>query len=432
MVNIDHADIAIIGAGAAGLMAAISAGRAAKERSQSLRIVLLDSARKPGAKILVAGGGRCNVTHHAVSESDFSVGPGSSFNSVRNVLRGFDVPRTVEFFKELGVELKREETGKLFPVTDDAHTVLEALLRGAREAGVELRCPWRVESIERGEHGLILRGAGAELRARRVVLATGGKSLPKTGSDGRGWEILKGLGHSVTRTFPALVPLVADKSSTFVCELSGLSHVAEVSVLSGTGRKLASFTDSLLCTHFGLSGPAALNISRHLAAARFEDPGAALYINWLPGRTFEQVDAELVRAGTGARSVLRALLDTAAFAPPMPERLARALIENAGIDPAAPADAMPREKRRELVRALTATRVPVTGDRGYLFAEVTAGGVPLSELRLPHMESRVCPGLHLCGEVCDVDGRIGGFNFQWAWSSGFAAGRGAVAGLTAA
>lgn len=432
MVSREQVDIAIIGAGAAGLMAAISAGRAARARGQSLRIVLLDSARKPGAKILVAGGGRCNVTHHAVSEADFSVGPGSSLNSVRNVLRGFDVARTVEFFGELGVELKREETGKLFPVTDDAHTVLEALLRGVREAGAELRSPWRVESIERGEQGWMIGGAGAEMLARRVVLATGGKSLPKTGSDGHGWEMLRALGHSVTRTFPALVPLVVDKSATFVCELSGLAHVAEVTVVSGTGRKLAAFTDSLLCTHFGLSGPAALNISRHLAAARFEDPGAALVINWLPGRTFEQVDAELVRAGAGARSALRALLDSTALAPALPERLARAVIVHAGIDPGAPAGSLSRDKRRELARALTSLRVPVTGDRGYLFAEVTAGGVPLSELRLPDMESRVCPGLHLCGEVCDVDGRIGGFNFQWAWSSGFAAGRGAVAGLTAA
>jgi predicted Rossmann fold flavoprotein len=424
-----HADVAIVGAGAAGMMAGIAAGRAARAAGSDARVVLLDSARKPGAKILVAGGGRCNVTHHAVSEQDYNVGPGSSLNTVRNILRGFDVARTVAFFEDLGVHLKREETGKLFPTTDDAHTVLDALLRAVREAGCELRCPWRVESVERTESGFVLRGPAGVVVAERVIIATGGKSLPRTGSDGHGWEMLGSLGHSVTRTFPALVPLVVDRSAKFITGLSGLSHVAEVAVCSSTGRKTAARTGPLLCTHFGLSGPAALDISRHLAAARFDDPNATLHVNWLPGRSFEQADAALVAALSRAGSVLRALLEDAAFAPAMPERLARSVIEHAGADPAAPVHALTRETRRALARALTSMPVPVAGDRGYLFAEATAGGVPLSEIRPATMESRLCPGLHICGEALDVDGRIGGFNFQWAWASGWAAGQGAVQGL---
>lgn len=425
-----RADLAVVGAGAAGMMAAIAAGAVARRAGSRLRIVLLDSARKPGAKILVAGGGRCNVTHHVVTEHDYNVGPGSSLNTVRNILRGFDVTRTVAFFAEIGVQLKREESGKLFPTTDDARTVLDALLRAVREAGCELLCPWRVESVTRDGTGFVLRGPAGDVSAERVVIATGGKSLPRTGSDGHGWEMLRSLGHTVTRTFPALVPLVVDKGSTFITGLSGLSHVAEAQVWSGSGRRLAACTGSLLCTHFGLSGPAALDVSRHLAAARFQDPGATLHINWLPGRSFEQVDAALVGASARPQSVLRAMLDAPAFAPAMPERLARAVIESAGVDPAASAGTLKRDVRRALARALTAMAVPVTGDRGYLFAEVTAGGVPLSEIRPVTMESRPCPGLHLCGEVCDVDGRIGGFNFQWAWSSGWAAGQGAARGLT--
>ncbi|MBX3405693.1 MAG: aminoacetone oxidase family FAD-binding enzyme [Phycisphaeraceae bacterium] len=424
-----QADIAIVGAGAAGMMAAIAAGRAARHSGACLRIVLLDSARRPGAKILVAGGGRCNVTHHEVTEQDYNVGPGSSRNSVRNILRGFDVPRTVAFFAELGVQLKREETGKLFPTTDDAHTVLDALLRAVREAGCELLCPWRVEAITRDAAGFVLSGPAGVVAADRIIIATGGKSLPKTGSDGHGWEMLRLLGHTVTRTFPALVPLVVDKSAKCLTDLSGLSHIAEVQVCSPSGRKVAAYTGSLLCTHFGLSGPAALDVSRHLAAARFEDRGATLHINWLPGRTTEQCDAALVAASARPGSVLRALLDAPAFAPAMPDRLARAVIESAGVDPAAAVGTLTRDVRRALARALTAMPVPVTGDRGYLFAEVTAGGVPLSEIRPATMESRPCPGLHICGEACDVDGRIGGFNFQWAWSSGWAAGQGAAQSL---
>lgn len=424
-----QADIAVVGAGAAGVMAAIAAGRAARHSGACLRIVLLDSARKPGAKVLVAGGGRCNVTHDVVTEQDYNVGPGSSVNSVRNILRGFDVPGTVAFFAELGVKLKREDTGKLFPTTDDAHTVLDALLRAVHEAGCELRCPWRVEAITRDAAGFVLSGPAGVVAAERVIIATGGKSLPKTGSDGHGWEMLRSLGHTVTRTFPALVPLVVDKGAKFLTDLSGLSHVAEVQVCSSSGRKVAACTGSLLCTHFGLSGPAALDVSRHLAAARFEDPGAMLHINWLPGRTTEQADTALVAASARPLSVLRALLEDSAFAPAMPERLARAIIERAGMDPSASANTLAREARRSLARALTSMPVPVTGDRGYLFAEVTAGGVPLSEVRPATMESRLCTGLHVCGEACDVDGRIGGFNFQWAWSSGWAAGRGAAQSL---
>ncbi len=418
----DRADIVVVGAGAAGLMAAIWAGRTAQRQRTGARIVALDGASRLGAKILVAGGGRCNVTHHAVKETDYAVGPGSSLNAVRNVLRAFTVEQTRAFFTELGVQLKQEETGKLFPVSDDAHTVLDALLRAAADARVEVRHPWRVTDIAPADSGLEVRGSAGAMHAGRVILATGGKSLPKTGSDGLGYELARRLGHTVTRTFPALVPLVVDRSRTFITDLSGIAHVAEVSVVASTGKKLAAFTDSLLCTHFGLSGPAALNISRYLSAAKHEDRHAGLLVNWLPGRSFDDIDAAIVKAGSRARSILRTLLDDPAFAPALPERLARALVQSAGTDPAAAAGSLPRENRRNLVRALTAMPVPVSGDRGYLFAEVTAGGVPLSEVRLDSMQSRIRPDLHLCGEILDVDGRIGGFNFQWAWATGFLAG----------
>lgn len=421
----DRADIVVVGAGAAGLMAAIWAARSARQAGGQRSIVAVDGALRLGAKILVAGGGRCNVTHDEVTERDYAAGPGSSLNAVRNVLRAFPVASTIRFFGELGVELKREETGKLFPVSDDAHSVLDALLRASREAGVELRNPHRVESIERNGDGFVLQSAGGALHADRVILATGGKSLPKTGSDGHGLEMARSLGHTVTRTFPALVPLTVDKSRSFIPALSGIAHVAEISVVSATGRKLASFTDPLLCTHFGLSGPAALNVSRHLSDARQEDPDAGVAVNWLPGRGFDQVDSALLKHA-GPRSVARVLQEAGEFAPPIPDRLSRAIIESVGLDPAAPMQALSRESRRALARALTAMPVPVTGDRGYLFAEVTAGGVPLSEVRLDTMESRVCPGLYLCGEILDVDGRIGGFNFQWAWATGYLAGRGAA------
>jgi predicted Rossmann fold flavoprotein len=389
-------------------MAAIWARRTHPAR----RVVLLDGARTLGAKILVSGGGRCNVTHHAVDETAFA---GSSPKAIRKVLRRFGVAETVRFFEERGVALKREETGKLFPTTDRARTVQDALLGAAREAGVEVRHPWRVASIERLSRGFRLSSAdGATLAADRVVLATGGRSLPKTGSDGGGYEIARRLGHSLTpHVFPGLVPLTLPRDHPLPA-LSGVSAPAALEVRSATGRRLDAVTGPVLCTHFGLSGPAILDVSRHLAAARFDDPGARLVAGWLPGETPEALDAALL--GVGREGVSRFLSRR------MPERLARTLCLMAGLEADVPGHRLTRTARRALVGACTGLDLPVTGDRGYDFAEVTAGGVPLGELDLDSMESRTCPGLFLCGEICDVDGRVGGFNFQWAWASGYVAG----------
>jgi predicted Rossmann fold flavoprotein len=405
----DH-ELVVVGAGAAGLMAAIWAGRSGRPA------LVLDGARTLGAKILVSGGGRCNVTHDYVDERDYT---GSSPAAIRRVLRRFDVPRTIEFFAELSVPLKREETGKLFPVSDRARTVLDALLRAAAEAGAEIRHPWRVAGIDRIERGgYRLRGADGELTAARVILATGGRSLPRSGSDGAGLEMARSLGHSVTpHLLPALVGLTVEAGS-YVRSLSGLSTEARVEVRSGSGKRLHALTGATLCTHFGLSGPAPMDISRHWQLAVLDDPAATLAVAWLPEETPESLDAALRQLGD--RSPRRYLEER------LPARLARALCEQAGVDPGTPGHTLRREERRALVRAVLDTPLPVTGTRGWNNAEATAGGVPLGEVRLETMESRISPGLYLCGELLDVDGRIGGYNFQWAWASGYVAGTGAA------
>jgi predicted Rossmann fold flavoprotein len=389
-------------------MAAIWAARTAPGR----RVVVLDGARVLGAKILVSGGGRCNVTHHAVDETAFN---GSTPAAIRKVLRRFDVARTVAFFRELGVELKREETGKLFPVTDRARTVLDALLGAARAAGVVLRHPFRVAALAHEGEGFTLSSPdGQTIRASRVIAATGGRSLPKTGSDGGGYALAESLGHTLTpRIFPGLVPLLVP-AGHFVRALSGLSVPVALEVRASSGRKRVEIRGSLLCTHFGLSGPAVLDVSRHLLDARFDDPDARLVVRWLPEHTAESLDASLRALGTG--TVGGFLGDG------LPDRLARALCVAAEVDPATPGHRLARGQRRALAVAAAEMTVPIESDRGYAFAEVTAGGVPLSELHLDTLRSRRCPGLSLCGEICDVDGRIGGFNFQWAWASGYAAG----------
>jgi hypothetical protein len=408
-------DICVVGAGAAGLMAAIWSRRTAPTRT----VLLLDGARNLGAKILISGGGRCNVTHEHIDEAGFS---GSTPMAIRKVLRRFGVAETVAFFRELGVELVREETGKLFPAANRARFVLEALLREAKRCGVSIVHPRRVEAItplaawESGTGPDRTRfrvgGAWGSIEAERVVLATGGKSVPKTGSDGHGHEMVSALGHGVSRLFPALAPLLLPRRH-FLCDLRGIAAPVALELRSGTGKRLHVQRGALLCTHFGLSGPVVLDMSRHYLDAAHQDPRAGLFVHWLPERTPQDLDRELQQeAATPAAFLARHL----------PARLARALCDAAGLGPDGRCRELPRQLRRALVQALTAMALPVTGSRGFAVAEATAGGVPLAELDLRTLESRRRPGLYLCGEICDADGRIGGFNFQWAWSSGWVAG----------
>jgi len=405
-------DLLIVGTGAAGLFAATWAGRTARTAGRSLEILGVDGARKLGAKILVAGGGRCNVTHWQVNESDFS---GSTSPAIRNVLGRFGVEQTQAFFSEAGVALKQEENGKLFPVSNSARTVLEALVRESNRVGVELIHPARIMALSQTAAGWCATTDSGEILATRVILCTGGKSLPKSGSDGGGFALAERLGHSLTAPIvPALVPLILPQGH-WITEFSGLTLPAEIRLTTQHGKRLAAFTNSTLCTHFGLSGPSILDISRHWLLQRNGDPSVRLWINWLPGESADSLDALLLAApGRGALGVLR---DHVA------DRLAKRLCE---IAEAPTAGDLPREARRRLVAAATATPLPITGDRGFTLAEATAGGVPLAEVRLDTMESRICPGLYFAGEILDVDGRIGGFNFQWAWASGFVAGTAAA------
>ncbi len=403
----ETADVVVVGAGAAGLMASIWAGRAHPHRT----IILLDGARTLGAKILVAGGGRCNVTHDEVDAHAYA---GSSRPAIQKVLDRFDVSRTVQFFRELGVELKCEGTGKLFPTTDSARTVLNALLTAAECADVVIRHPCRVEHVQRTADGFCVSGDWGQIDARTVVLATGGKSLPKSGSDGYGHELARTLGHQITqRVFPALVPLTLSRDHV-ICAISGITVPATLDLWSRRGKLLRSFTDSTLCAHFGLSGPSVLDMSRYYIDAQLDDPGSILTINWLPGTPPEALDRAFQHLGRSTPlQYLRTLL---------PERLARAICEHSGVAPGTPGSELQRLPRKALAASATRLPLPITGNRGYTYAEVTAGGIPLADVRLDTMASRVCPGLHLCGEICDVDGRIGGYNFQWAWASGYVAG----------
>lgn len=421
-------DLCVVGAGAAGLAAGIFAAAHVSQPT----VLVLDGANTIGAKILVSGGGRCNVTHHAVRPEDFF----GTRHLVRNVLASFPVEATVEWFASLGVALTREETGKLFPVTNRARTVLEALTGRCRDLGVELRPGRRVVEIVRlggaeavDRHGparFLVRHQRGELLARCVILATGGRSLPRSGSDGSGYDLARRLGHRVTPTVPALVALVLD-DRCFHKGLSGLSQEVELQTVV-EGRPVDRRTGSLLWTHFGISGPVVMDASRFWCLAREQGTSVELYGNFLPGRTPEQARGWFLAQAAGQPRRAAATLLTEL----VPERVAEALCRHVGADPQQAGAQVPRAIRERLLAGLTRFRFPVQRDRGWNFAEVTAGGIPLEEVDFRSMESKLVPGLYLIGELLDCDGRIGGFNFQWAWTTGRAAGRAAAASLRAA
>jgi predicted Rossmann fold flavoprotein len=355
------------------------------------------------------------VTHDVVRSEDFN----GNRNIVAKVLRSFDVPQTIDFFREIGVELKREETGKLFPRTDRARTVLDALLQAAADAGAIVASDRRVREIRAGSPFGVLTEQQT-ITAARVILAAGGRSVPKTGSDGSGYTLARALGHSVTPTFPALVPLVLPKDH-WLTSLSGTSVDAELALRAGGGGVRHRERGAMLFTHFGLSGPVVLDISRHWVAARGQ-----LTANLLPMHTFDSLDRHLLdMAGSNPQATIISALRAG-----LPDRLLSAVAKDASrLDAGSPLTRLQRDERRRLVRSLLELPLPVVADRGFDYAEVTAGGVPLSEIDAATMASRRCRGLYVCGEVLDVDGKIGGYNFQWAWAGGRLAGMHAASSL---
>ena len=409
-VSPEPVDVAIVGGGPAGLATAIFAARNTPDQS----IVVLDGARKLGAKILMTGGGRCNVTNRTVTVSDYC---GGNPHLIKRILAAFPVERTVAFFHKIGVELHEEENGKLFPDTNLAGTVLDALLNEAHRCGVRILAEHRVTDVQRCETGFRIVTEAMVQHARQVVLATGGQSLPDTGSDGAGYRLAQGLGHTLVPPTPGLVPLVLGDDSHV--PLSGISQDVELTV-SAAGSKATRFRGALLWTHFGVSGPAVLDASRYWHRARLEERQVSLTVNFLPGEVFGEAERKLLAlASIQPKAFLKTALSRL-----LPARVADAVLCKLKIDGTCPMAHLSKDVRRKLVHTLLAWPLPVLESRGYAHAEVTAGGVPLTEIDAASMASRECPGLFLAGEILDVDGRIGGFNLQWAWSSAWTAGLG--------
>ena len=412
--------VAVVGAGAAGLMAAIHAA------GRGRRVVLLERTREGGRKILVSGGGRCNVLPAEAAPGRFVTD--SSPHTLRKLLLAWPLAEQRRFFEEeAGIALVLEpETGKLFPASNRARQVRDSLLALAARRGVEVRFGVSVTGLEPpavdGDawtlrlDGLARGGGGETLAAGAVVLATGGLSLPGTGSDGLGLELARRLGHTIHPTYPALTPLTSLPHRH--ADLAGISRPVLLRAPLSAGRA-AEAHGGFLFTHRGYSGPAVLDLSHLAVRSRLAGgPRQPLLVRWTD--LDEAAWDERLRSGVGGVvALLRRHL---------PDRLAEALAAEAGIEVERRAHQLRREERRRLVVALTRYPLPWNGDEGYAKAEVTGGGVALSEVEPRTLESRRHAGLFLCGEMLDAFGPIGGHNFQWAWATGRAAGLGAAAG----
>lgn len=401
--------VAVIGAGAAGTIAAIFAASAGAET------LLLERTRDGGRKILISGGGRCNILPARVDERRFVTN--SSPNTLRKILRTWPLAKQIAFFeRDLGLPLvEEEESAKLFPVSNRARDVRDGLLtlaarRGARflpQTNVTGLAPiagrWKVE-----------REGGPPLTVDAVVVASGGLSVPNTGSDGRGLAMLATLGHTIHPTYPALTPIVAEPSP--FGPLSGVS--LRVTITARDGIRSATANGGFLFTHRGYSGPSVLDVSHVVVRSRMEgDLQARLVVRWT---RLDEAGWEVALSPKGTGTVAGALRRE------LPERLAAALSEIAGVSASKPLAQLRREERLRLIGVLVRGDLPWTGDEGYKKAEVTGGGVHLGEIDPRTMESRRHPGLFICGEVLDAFGPIGGYNFLWAWATGRAAGSAAA------
>jgi predicted Rossmann fold flavoprotein len=398
----------IVGAGAAGIVAAIFAS----ERSS---VTLIERTDDGGRKILISGGGRCNILPVALEPDRFVTE--SPPHLLRGMLRAWPLVAQREFFeRDVGVPLAlEEETGKLFPASGRARDVRDGLIELARRRGVQFQWATSLTGLVPTSKGWRIETTRGVIDAPAVVLATGGLSVPKTGSDGLGIRLATRLGHVLHETYPALTPLIAEPAAHGL--LSGVS--LNVRLRAKWRGKSAEASGGFLFTHRGYSGPSVLDLSHIAVRSRMngDDPpdAAVLRVAWSAKDAGEWQQELTTSSGLVVTTVARHL----------PHRLAVQLLKEAGIPPDRDAAALRRHERTALLEALTAFVLPSTGDEGYKKAEVTGGGIALDEVNPQTLESRRQAGLFLCGEMLDAFGPIGGHNFAWAWATGRAAGFGA-------
>jgi predicted Rossmann fold flavoprotein len=417
-------EVIVVGAGAAGLLAA------ARSAERGRPTLLLEKNRKPGVKILMSGGTRCNITHDC-DAAGIIAAFGSAGRFLHSPLAALGTRELVDLLHAEGLPTKTEPGGKIFPQSDRAADVLNALLRRLHRSGAELALGEPVNAVIRQRDAFQIETSRRTVECQKLILTSGGKSYPGCGTTGDGYGWLAELGHTIRRPRPALVPLTSDAS--WLHELAGITvpdvllRVIDPQRAESSNRKrrrdllpagvLIERRGSLLFTHFGLSGPVALDVSRSVTAVT-NPRELALTADFLPGQSADSFSNMLAdsAATDGKRTVAGRIAEE------LPRRLVDALLNRAEIPLDRRMAELSKAERTRLVDQLKDCQIQVTGSRGFDKAEVTAGGVALDEIDSRTMESKLVPNLYIAGEILDLDGFIGGYNFQAAFSTGWLAG----------
>ncbi len=408
--------IIVAGAGPAGMMAAIKAAE------NGAQVVLLEKMSRPGKKMLITGKGRCNITNVAEKQELIRNIPGNG-KFLYSCLKAYDNEDVQLFFQTLGVPTKVERGGRVFPISDKAADVVEAMVLYLQELGVELVLDARVEEIltQADEAGVLHATGfrlsdGREYKGDAAILATGGASYPGTGSTGDGCRLAQRLGHHIVKLLPSLVPL--ETEDDWVKELQGLSLKNVKATLLSDGEKVSDMFGEMLFTHFGISGPIVLSLSRQAAQLLSQGHFVEMELDLKPALTPEQLDARLLRDFQKYlnKEIKNGMKDL------LPGRLIEPVLDAAYLKPDTPVNTITREQRHKLAEVLKALPMIISGTRPIAEAIVTAGGIDTKEINPKTMESKLVKGLYFAGETTDVDGYTGGFNLQAAFSMGAAAG----------
>ncbi len=399
-------EVVVIGAGAAGLLAATQAAE------QGRQTLLLEKNRKPGTKILMSGGTRCNLTQ-ATDRRGIVEAFGRQGRFLHSALAALGPDELVAMFDAEGVPTKVEATGKIFPVSDRAVDVVEALKRMLQRSGAELRLESAVQDIWRSGEQFVIGTSQGEITTEKIILTSGGQSYPGCGTTGDGYAWAKQLGHKIVPPRPSLVPLLSD--AAWVNALSGVT-VPDVGVRIVEGdastKPQATGRGSFLFTHFGLSGPVVMDVSRAVTA-RPDSAAWQAVCDFLPAINEQQLSD---RIAAGKQTALAVVTEW------LPKRLAEALFTEAEVPLDCRVAELSKKRRNQLLRVLKQMPIPIRGSQGFKKAEVTAGGVDLREVDSKTMQSKLCENLYFAGEILDLDGPIGGYNFQAAFSTGWLAG----------
>lgn len=400
--------IVVIGAGAAGLMAAGQAARRGRP------VLMIDKNDRPARKVMITGKGRCNVTNDCDNET-FLKNIRSNPRFLYSAIAGFSTADTMEFFENLGVRLKTERGNRVFPVSDRAADIVDALSAFAKSAGARYQ-KGRVEKILSGAEGVeaVVLADGETIACTDVIVATGGESYPGTGSTGDGYRLARMLGHEVTRIRPSLIPIETEDS--FCKEMQGLSLRNVTLTVTKGKKKIFSELGEMLFTHFGVSGPLVLSASSHMDDEIMGE--YVLHIDLKPGLSPEQLDARLLRDFEKYKNkdFLNALGDL------LPRKMIPVMVRRSDIEGTSKVHQITRQQRRNLVELVKDFTIIPKAFRPINEAIVTAGGVSVKQVDPKTMESKLCRGLYFAGEVLDLDAYTGGFNLQIAFSTGFAAG----------